>query len=209
MTHSMDPRRVVRCQFSPHRADGTRRLSKSHVFLYLLLPLGIGWATGTKLPTIDRDFIALVIATYSILAAVLVGLLPVVYSIVGQTDRLRKYSAGERPLAQQELNRLEALQDLYATISYSTFLLVLALFCAVGLVFTLPQETQNSPVIETAMRTSRYLSMVIYFVGASTILSILNVGNGIFDAMEDQVRVTKNTIRASISQEDPAKTVEH
>lgn len=197
MRHSLDPRRIIYCTFAPHTASGTRQVSATDVGLYFVLPLGIGafgaWAIGV----VQEPYLTTVIAVYAILAAVLMSLLPLIYSIVGQADTKRKFTPGERILARNELVRLTTLQDLYAAICYSIFLLVLALFACIALVF-LNKLWKDGAIL---CWLEHICSTAVYFVGASTALSVLNVGNGVFDAMEDQVRVSRELIEGN-TQED-------
>lgn len=167
------------------------------VGLYLLLPACIGILGARAIGVVQEPYLTTVIAVYSILAAVLMSLLPLIYSIVGQADTKRQYSPGERVLANNELIRLATIQDLYASICYSIFLLVLALFACIGLVF-ISKWAPDSPL---RWWLEHMLSAVVYFVGASTALAVLNVGNGVFDAMEDQVRVSRELIEANTENE--------
>ncbi len=161
--------------------------------LYLAVPLGVGALGAWMLGAVREPYLTTVIAVYAILAAVQMSLLPLIYSIIGQADTRRKYTSGERVLAQHEIVRLATLQDLYATICYSIFLLVVALFACIVLVFIGKSDIS----CRVPYYTGLVLSTVVYFAGASTAMSVLNVGNGVFDAMEDQVRVSRELIESN------------
>ena len=116
MRSNLDPRQIIRCNFSPHRSDHERHLSWPSVLLYLVAPVGIGVYAEHALGVLEGEHLPMVAAVYSVLTAVLMGLLPIVYSVASQVERGREYSSGERLLAHRELIRLDTLQDLYATV---------------------------------------------------------------------------------------------
>ncbi len=162
--------------------------------MYLGIPALLAYLLHGRFGNVGHEQLPTFLAVYGILAAVVVGLLPLVYTIIGQTDTSREYTPGQRPLAERELTRIYTLQDLYSTISYSTFLLVVSIFCCI-MIGIMPSDTATQADWMRVLIAA--LSGTTYFVGVSTAISILDVGNGVFDAMNDQVDAAEQEIHAN------------
>ncbi len=179
--------KILRANFSPHRVGRGRVFSPVELIIYGIIPLAGGAALSWRLGRPSEEYLALLIAVYGVLAAVLVGLLPIVYSIASGT--YTAHAKGEYPAIDHERRRLEVLQDLYSTISYGTILLVAALASLIAMLF-LPDPATS----DNTESTLAVLECFVYFVGCSTILSILNVAMGVFTSMEDQVCKAKERL---------------
>ena len=177
-------RNIICAHYCPHVTVQGRKFSLSALLIYGALPLGVGMALCGQLGQPKETYLALLIAVYGVLAAVLVGLLPIVYSIADNT--FTRHSEGQYPSVQRERRRLQVLQDLYATISYGTILLVLAVGALIAFVFV-PGPLAGGP---DGMLVSVLLT-IVYAVGCSTVLSVFRVATGVFTAMEDQVERVK------------------
>ncbi|MGE0756805.1 MAG: hypothetical protein AB7O38_07285, partial [Pirellulaceae bacterium] len=107
-------RGIAWCHFSVLLVDGRREWRWWRLCLLGVAPFVLGGLLAAKLSPPDGEHLTLIVAVYSVVAAVLVGLIPLSQSVIGQCDANRKYEPGERPLAQQELDRIQTLQDLHA-----------------------------------------------------------------------------------------------
>lgn len=179
---------IAYCYFSLHMRDGRRAFQWHRVAVYGAVPILIGVLLAIKLGTPDKDKLTLIVAVLSVLAAVLVGLLPLAHSILAQTEVRDRYTEGERPIAQQELDRVQVLQDLHAAISWAVIVLVfgLAICAVIGL------ATSAAGWIQAALRGG------LYFVMASTALTFFDVSQVVFESMEHHAKTLKERIESSM-----------
>ncbi len=190
--------------------DGKRQWRWLRFIGFGILPVVLGILLSLRLDPPDPPYLPLIVAVYSVLAAVLVGLIPLVHSVIGQSDPDRKYDAGQRPLAQQEIDRIQTLQDLHAAISYATILLVVSLGACVVLVFLLPASSGGAGTASqphaTAITVLAYcLTAIVYAVGASTALTFFDVATGVFEAMESHAESLKRRIRGNVAPDEEHK----
>ena len=194
---------IAWCHFSTLLVNGTRKWRWWRFWALGIGPFVLGGLLAWKLGPPGGEYLPLIVAVYSVVAAVLVGLIPLAQSVIGQSDPNRTYEAGERPLAQQELDRIQTLQDLHAAISYATILLVVSLGACVVIVFVSPAAAGDAtsppttqPVV--AVRFAYALATIIYGVGSSTALTFFDVASGVFEAMENHAETLKRRIRNNV-----------
>ena len=187
------------CYFASHQTDGKRLWDWKRFIFFGITPVIVGLLLFWQFGRPEKDSLTMIVAVLSVLAAVLLGLLPLAHSIVGQTNIDRKYTAGEKPLAQQELDRVQTLQDLHAAISWAVILLVIALGCC-AIVALLPDIQ--------AEQKSKWLSLIIspvlillYTIISSTALTFFDVARGVFEGMESHSEAIKTKIRNNIKKD--------
>lgn len=189
-------RGIAFCYFAVHHSDGTRYIKTRRVLWLGVFPLLLGVVLTCRLGSLSGSNLALVVAVLSVLAAVLVGLLPLAHSILAQSETLREYKQGQLPLAQHELDRVQVLQDLHASISWAVALLVLGLGVSAIIALIGPIQTSSSGFIHRASIV--VLTFTLYAVMASTSLTFFDVATGIFEAMESHAKCIKDRIRKNI-----------
>ena len=199
-------RGVAYCYFASHRVDGKRLWSWGRFGLFGVVPVLFGLLLAWQFGKPQDDALTMVIAVLSVLAAVLLGLLPLVHSIVGQTNTDRKYAVGEQPLAQQELDRVQTLQDLHAAISWAVILLVVALGCC-ALVALLPEVTAEQK-IRWQPWIMKPILVVLYSIISSTALTFFDVARGVFEGMESHSEAIKTKIRNNVQRKAGDEEVE-
>lgn len=202
-------RGIAWCHFSVLLVNGERQWRKWRFWLLGIGPFVLGALLTWKLGPPGGDYLPLIVAVYSVVAAVLVGLIPLAQSVIGQSDPERKYEAGEKPLAQQELDRIQTLQDLHAAISYATILLVVSLGACVALAFLLPPAAKQgaalAPQPKVVVALAYVMAAIIYSVGVSTALTFFDVATGVFEAMENHAETLKRRIRNNIQPDVESK----
>jgi hypothetical protein len=153
----------------------------------------------------EDSYIPLIVAVLAVLAAVLVGLLPLIHSVIGQANADRQYSTGEKEIAQQELDRIQTLQDLHAAISFAVVLLVLGLISCIVFPFLGTVPVGASPALPQPRIYGPYehgfaetLTVILYTVAVSTSLTFFDIAKGIFEAVESYAESLKKRIRKNI-----------
>lgn len=194
-------RGVAYCYFATYLTSGTRAWSWPRFLVFALMPLVVGVLLAWHLGAPEDDRLSLIVAVLSVLAAVLIGLLPLVHSIVGQASVRRKYAVGERPLAQQELDRVQTLQDLHAAISWAVMLLVVALGCC-AVVALVPEEDPAQKVKWQPFLIQPAL-IALYSIMGSTALTFFDVARGVFEGMENHSEAIKKAIKNNIDTSTP------
>jgi hypothetical protein len=189
-------RGIAYCYFSVHHIDGTRGLKVRRILVLGLVPIVFGVVLAVRLGVPAESTLALIVAVLSVIAAVLIGLLPLAHSILAQSDSERKYLPGERALAAQQITRVQVLQDLHAAVSWAVILLVGGLAACAILVFLIP------PFVEKLTTFQKYaqfgLLVLLYGVMTSTALTFFDVAAGVFEAMESYAEALKQKIRNNI-----------
>lgn len=199
-------RGVAYCYFATYLTSGQRAWSWSRFTVFAVAPVVVGALLAWHLGAPEDDRLSLIVAVLSVLAAVLIGLLPLVHSIVGQATVGRKYAVGERPLAQQELDRVQTLQDLHAAISWAVMLLVVALGCC-AVIALVPDE---DPAQELKWQPFVVLPalLALYSIMGSTALTFFDVARGVFEGMESHSEAIKKAIKNNIDTSTPVEAEE-
>jgi hypothetical protein len=197
-------RGVAYCYFATYLTTGKRAWSWPRFIVFAIVPLAVGTLLAWHLGAPKDDRLSLIVAVLSVLAAVLMGLLPLVHSIVGQATVSRKYAIGERPLAQQELDRVQTLQDLHAAISWAVMLLVVALGCC-AVIALVPEVKQGQKSTWQPYLIQPSL-VVLYTIMGSTALTFFDVARGVFEGMESHSEAIKKAIRNNIQTGDGVET---
>jgi 4-amino-4-deoxy-L-arabinose transferase-like glycosyltransferase len=199
-------RGVAYCYFATYLTNGKRQWSWGRFGVLAVLPGIVGVLLTLHLGSPRDDRLSLIVAVLAVMAAVLIGLLPLVHSIVGQASTDRKYVVGERHLAQQQLDRVQTLQDLHASISWSVMLLVVALgSCAV--LALVPPVTEEQELIWQPYLVQPAL-VVLYSIMGSTALTFFDVARGVFEGMESHSEAIKTAIRNNIETKSSEETEE-
>lgn len=190
---------IAFCYFAVHLVDGHRRWSWTRFIVLAVVPVGVGVVLARQMGQPQVDKLSLIVAVLAVLAAVLIGLLPLVHSIVGQARADRKFVVGEKHLAQRELDRVQTLQDLHAAISWSVMLLVVALGCCAAVALVPPVTGQpkwvwQPWVLEPAIT-------LLYGIMVSTALTFFDVARGVFEGMESHSEAIKTAIRNNVQRE--------
>ncbi|HEX8322367.1 MAG TPA: hypothetical protein VF595_00515 [Tepidisphaeraceae bacterium] len=180
-------RGILFCHFSAYLKTGGRQVRPWRVGLLGVLPCAIGATLGIKVGPPRESDLSLLVAVLSVLGAVLIGLLPLIYSVISQSDSKRRYAVGESPLAMNEIARIQALQDLHAAVAWSVILLVGALALCVCLIFF----TSGWYVIVVAS--------IIYAICCSTALAFFDIARGIFEAIENHAEMLKRQINNNVA----------
>lgn len=195
MTLFQSLREIARAHFSEYLADdaGSRPFRLRRLFVFAIVPLLVGVLLSWKLGPPGSGHLTLIAAVYAVVTSVLVGLIPLAQSVIAQIAPNRLYQAGERRLADQEINRIQTLQGLHAAISYATILLVASLGACVLTVFLLPVVD-----IRGWKEVAYCTAAIIYTVGASTALTFLDVATGVFEVMENHADMLKWKVRSNV-----------
>lgn len=201
MTRPTGLRGIAYCYFAAHHQDGTRQIKITRILWLGLVPVVLGALLAYRLGAPSGTNLAVVVAVLSVLAAVLIGLLPLAHSILAQSETLREYKLGERPLAQHEINRVQVLQDLHASISWAVALLVVGL--AASAIIALISPSPGTSPDSWLKVTMAALVFVLYTVMASTSLTFFDVATGVFEAMESHATSIKDRIRKNIDHDSP------
>lgn len=183
---------IIKDHYCPFRYGEGRRFSWSFLLLFFVAPTAIGILLAWKVGYVDSVQIPLVLSAYSVLAAVMTGLLPIIHAVVGQSRTPETLDVGQRLEIDRALIRIETLRELYSTISYSVIVLTIGVVVTVALVFVLPST--SAPLGDRRV-VALVLSGLVYFVGASTMLSFLNIAVGVYAALEDQAKRTTQELR--------------
>jgi len=195
---------LVYCYFAHHQADGTRRVTANRVMFLGILPLLVSVALLVRLGLPRIDDLPLFTTVTAIITAVLIGLLPLMHSVIGQTDPDKKYTSGERPIAQQEIHRIETLQDLHATVSLAIALLVVALAIFVAFPFLATKSVSTNGVnVWTYDGFWYYPAMILtfglYAIAVSTALTFFDIASGIFEAVENHAELLKERVNKNVA----------
>jgi hypothetical protein len=120
--------------------------------------------------------------------------------VIGQADRDRKYEIGERAIPQQEVDRIQTLQDLHAAISLAVIMLVTGLFACMIFPFlgyypdASPANPQPARILAPWERElALVLTYVLFVVGISTALTFLDIAK----AFSKPSRVMRNHSNAA------------
>jgi uncharacterized membrane protein HdeD (DUF308 family) len=187
---------IAYCHFATYCTDSKRKCNWARLIVYGIVPIIVGILLALHLGKPADDAMSMVVAVFAVVAAVLIGLLPLVHSILGQANTERKYDQGERPLAQQELDRVQTLQDLHAAISWAVILLVLALGCCAAIAMIPAKEDQQGFAWQDVVHW--VLLAILYSVMASTALTFFDVARGVFEGMESHSEAVKTKIRNNV-----------
>lgn len=187
-------RGIAYCYFASHDVQDQRRISYWRLVIFAILPIAVGVILLLKFGAPPTGSLSLIAAVFSVVAAVLLGLLPLSHSIIGQSDTKRVYTEGDSPLAEQELNRVRTLQDLQAAISWAVILLVIGLAACLILAL-LPRATAAAPLAWWNERLLQLVSAMMYSITASTALSFFDVAAGVFEGMESHAEAVKACIK--------------
>lgn len=199
-------RGVAFCYFATYLVDGKRRWNWMRFVVFAVVPVVVGVLLSQHLGAPEDDKLSLVVAVLAVLAAVLMGLLPLVHSIVGQARTDRKYVIGEQHLAQQELDRVRTLQDLHAAISWSVMLLVVALGCC-AVIALVPPTSEEQRFVWQPWVTEPTL-VILYSIMGSTALTFFDVARGVFEGMESHSETIKTTIQNNVQRDAKDETDE-
>jgi len=197
---------IAHCHFAVHLQSGERVFRWRRLLIFAIASVVIGVLLVAKLGAPAGDKLSLIVAVLAVVSAVLMGLLPLAHSILGQANTERKYTEGERPLAQQELDRVQTLQDLHAAISWAVILLVvgLAACAAIALLPTAPPTGRSGWM----NWLERGLLVVMYSIMASTALTLFDVAKGVFEVMESHAESIKRRILGNITKGGNEETQE-
>lgn len=107
--------------------QGDEKLSRGDIFLFFALPgflaIGFYWGLGLSL---DSDLVSILITSLSIFAALLFNLLILVYDII-----TRRKNSPQQPSKRV----MQFLREIYANVSYSILVSVLAVVVLLGGLF--------------------------------------------------------------------------
>lgn len=203
MIHRLDIRAIIKDHYCPFVVHKGRRFSLPFFGLFFLIPSAAGAALAMTVGYVNLTLIPLVLAAFGVLAAVMTGLLPIIHTVVGHTRDFVKLEPGRKIEGEREIIRIETLRELYSTISYSVIVLTAGIVVAVALVFVLPPDGANTttpvaPYPRYYDVLARIFSGFVYFVGASTILSFLNIAVGVYAALEEHAERATATVKRSI-----------
>jgi hypothetical protein len=188
---------IAHCHFSSYHEDGRRTLKASRLIWLGVLPFILGALLAMRLGSPPPDKLSLIVAVFSVVAAVLIGLLPIANSILGQTEITRKYDVGESVLAKESITRVQVLQDLHAAVSWAVVLVVAALVICAALLFLVPPFV---PPNSRWINGITFFSLVmLYGIMASTAFTFFDVASGIFETMESYAEAIKVRVRNNIS----------
>lgn len=199
----LDPRQIVGDRFRIFYQNGTRPWSAASFLVFCLLPILLGLALVAFLGVPPPSTISLIVASFGILAAVLVGLLPVIHGLVSQAKIERAYTLGEVRIGELELERLRSLRELYAVIAFSILVLVFGVAAATFLaaiyeLAPLPEKsaTRLAGWWEWSALASSFL---VYSVASSTTLSFIDLASGVYTALESQADESEHMIRDQLA----------
>lgn len=198
----LNPARILADRFRVSYDNGDRRRSALSFCIFAALPVALGLLLTWLLSVPPGATIALIVASFGILAAVLVGLLPVIHGLVSQANVERGYTLGEMKIGELELARLRSLRELYAVIAYSILLLILGVAASTALA-ALYELSPLEPVESRAMGLVDWMylvaSFLIYFVASSTAFSFFDLASGVYDALESQADESERMIRDQLA----------
>lgn len=187
---------IAYCYYSIHHRNGDRVTKVRRILSLGVAPIILGILLALRLGSPPGNTLQLVVAVMAVLAAVLIGLLPLAHSILAQTDSVTKYTIGERAIAQRSIDRVQVLQDLHASISWAVILLVVGLASSAFLVLLGAPFTSSSGQWERGIEFA--LIFILYTVMASTAFTFFDVATGIFEAMESHAESLKRRIRGNM-----------
>lgn len=188
--------RILRDHFSPFCLDGVRRLNKSRVLWFIVVPVAVGSVVTWRLGRAPDVLQAVFLTVFTISAGVLTALLPVVQSMVTQTE-MSEYAPSQLLKHQRRMLRLRTLRDLYANIIYTVTLNILGLLPVLGLTITNPQFAASQPVITVMERVfACFLTWCIYFVFSSLAIALFYIVSGIYLVLDVQAEeITTSSAR--------------
>ena len=184
------------CYFASYRTNGVRVWDWRRFIVFCIVPIIFGYLLFRQFDRPSEATLVMIVAVLSVLAAVLLGLLPLAHGIVGQANTDRKYAVGEKALALQELNRIQTLQDLHAAISWAVVLLVVALGCCAILGLLPDAATVQS--VKLLSCVSAIILVILYSIICSTALTFFDVARGVFEGMESHSEAIKTKIKNNI-----------
>ncbi len=195
MLDRLNPIPIAKSYVSPFGGDddaqSVRRCDWAHVFMFLVAPAVLGLATWLFLGELSGkvEDISLYIATVSILAAVMTGLLPIVHGVLGQTQVIN-YTPLDEKSRKAELRRVETLRELYSAICFSVISLVFGILFLLALAFA-----------EAMLPSMRWIrsafSIFIYIISGIAIAAFLNIATGVYAALEHQADGVTSKLIAS------------
>lgn len=175
MFHYINIWLIVKNHFSPFRFGHDRKFSLPYFFVFFVIPLAIAFALTWRFGAVRDTDIGNFLTVFSVVAAVMTALMPVVQSIVGLADFDTRFGESQKRLYHQQIVRLQVLRELYAEISFSVILLVFALVPLICL-----EIDSIAPWVRKGM------SGFVYFVAAAVALSFLHIIMGIYLVLEVQ-----------------------
>lgn len=200
-------RNIAYCYFSAHMDGKDRQFLKARLWWFGLFPMLVGGLLTSLLPPPSGNNLGLVVAILSVVAAVLVGLLPIAHSILGQVRIDKKFSQGELLEAKNEINRVQTLQDLHAAVSWAVILLVVGLGACAFLALIPEEKNWTTQTMKTWFpRANGVLAGLLYYVMASTAMTFFSVARDVFDTLENQARTIKRTINQNTERPTSGKS---
>ena len=191
---------IVACYYSSF-ADNGRHFRWTRLMILGLLPAVLSAGISIRFGPPTLQAIGVIIPVYSVLIAVLVGTIPIAHSVIGQSDPDRTYDPGQRAYANNEIDRIQALQDVIASISYAAMLLVVSLVVCICIAFVVSDKTDGSTNTQASIYLwylLRCFAFLIYFGGVSSFFTFFDIAVGVFDAMEHHAETLKDRIRNNV-----------
>ena len=178
---------ILRDHFSPFRFSKGRRFSVRQLILFLVVPLVAGIGLAWLHPVISDKHQGTFLAVYSILGAVLIGLLPIAQNVLAFSAPTteKEYSEAEYESWKQQISRLQVLRELYADICYTVILLVISLAPIMFL-----ESSVIPPIAKHAIVT------FVYFVGVSVAMSFLHITSSVYLVLDHHAKhIHANLVR--------------
>jgi uncharacterized membrane protein YidH (DUF202 family) len=193
--------KILECYYSSFTDDG-RKFQFARLVIFGILPsifsVSLVWKFGA--PT--KEYLTSIISIYGILLAVLVGMTPLAYSITERSDTNKEYTEANRYQAKHDVHRIETLQDVTASITYASVILVITLIACVILALCQPSVANQKGVLpDKAWEwVSIIFGFVVYLGGMSSVFTFFDISKHIFNAMEDYAEEAKSQIRKHTKQ---------
>ncbi len=180
--------------FGVIRENGAWAVSLPRVLFLGVAPLAVASFLTAAFGVPKREALGLLSAVYAIVAGFLVGLIPLVHSIIGQSRVDRPYALSEEFYYKRELMRIQTLQHLHAVIAGSTLVLVMALAFSCCISLVLPWGKNPEPIDGLCQAFVIGASTIVYFAGVSTLLAFVDVATGVYDAIESHTEQLKQRL---------------
>ncbi|MAX27344.1 MAG: hypothetical protein CMJ19_22845 [Phycisphaeraceae bacterium] len=190
---------IIRCYFFTFVKDD-RKFSLKRLILYGIIPLAASVAILCKYDAPNTERLSTIIPIYGILIAVLVGVMPLAFSITDRSGSEEKYTTGQSFLARKEIDRIQALQDLSASVSYAITMLVMSLVSCIVLALFQP-EAKDGEIINTGKiwpYFSPIIGYLVYWGGVTSIFIFFDIAMNIFEAIDHYSEVLKMSIRRKV-----------
>ncbi|HEV7299034.1 MAG TPA: hypothetical protein VGN72_06670 [Tepidisphaeraceae bacterium] len=170
---------IVWDHFRPFRFGEKRQTSFQHIAVFLVIPILFGVALSFWKPAGARSQQAAFMTAYSLVAAVMLALLPVVQSILGFTpiDRERVFLERDKPLWREQVIRLQVLRELYSEISFAVLILVVSLAPAMA-----------AGASALPLWALQGLSAFVYSVGFSAAIACVHIMTNVYLVLDAQAK---------------------